>query len=284
MSRRKGEKRIGGGGGPGRSRGLVIPVDFPSISKGLSESPPRGPLFTPNASVRTSPGACWLKEDRRTIEGLGPSERLTITARKSHVTMTGKNSSYKVGTGHAPCGEPGVAPPRSDDGRAAGQSPPSPRPGPKVVLLRGRSGPGPSGEKPGASDLRLDLQAPIDSLRSIRGDLELYYWERPGHGEQRERERYQVSLWIRQVSERTAALEAILLHMGSSSVVLTGVDAAEREALGSSAKLLARWIGDEEPFEQVLRTVAGILHAADVICLGAAGGRAEPGVGRPRTP
>jgi len=198
--------------------------------------------------------------------------------------MTGKNSSYEVEKGRVPCGEPGAAPPRTDDGRPAAQSGTSARPGPKVVLLRGRAAPGPSGEKPGGSDLRLDLQAPIDNLRSIRGDLELYYWERPGHGEQRERERYQVSLWIRQVSERTTALEGIVLHMGSSSVALTAVDAAEREALGSSAKLLARWIGDEEPFEHVLRTVAAILQAADVICLSAAGGRREPGAGRPRIP
>jgi hypothetical protein len=200
------------------------------------------------------------------------------------MTMMGKNPSYEVETGRVPGGEAGEVLPRSDDGRPAGQSGTSARPGPKVVLLRGRGRPAPSGEKPGASDVRLDLQAPIDNLRSIRGDLELYYWERPGHGEQRERERYQVSLWIRHVSDRTTALEGILLHMGTPSVMVTAVDAAEREALGSSAKLLARWIGDEEPFEQVLRTVAAILHAADVICLSAAGGRAEPGVGRSRTP
>jgi hypothetical protein len=129
--------------------------------------------------------------------------------------------------------------------------------------------------------LRLDLQGPIDNLRSIRGDLELYYWERPGHGEQRERERYQVSLWIRQVSERTAALESILLHMGTASVVLNTVGTSEREALRSVSGFLSHWIREEEPFEQVLRTVAGVLNAADVICLRAAGGRAEARVGRP---
>ena len=190
--------------------------------------------------------------------------------------MTGKNSSHEMKPGGAPCVGQATAPPRRGDARPAGQSGLTARPGPKIVLLRRGGGPGPAVERPGTSDLRFDLQAPIDNLRSIRGDLELYYWERPGNGEQRERERYQVSLWIRQVSERTAMLEGILLHMGTPSVLLTAVGVAEREALENAAKLLGRWIRDEEPFEQVLHTVATILRAADNICLGAAGGRASP--------
>jgi hypothetical protein len=170
-----------------------------------------------------------------------------------------------------------TAPPRSDGGR-------SPISSPKIVLLRGRGGVGPAGQPQGTSELRLDLQGPIDNLRSIRGDLELYYWERPGQGEQQERERYQVSLWIRQVSERTAALESILLHMGTASLVLSAVGTGEREALRSAASLLGCWIREEEPFEQVLRTVAGVLNAADIICLRAAGGRAEARVGQSGKP
>ena len=78
------------------------------------------------------------------------------------------------------------------------------------------------------------------------------------------------------MSERTGMLEGILLHMGTPSIVLTAVGAAEREALENAAKLLGRWIRDDEPFDQVLHTVAAILRAADIICLGAAGGRASP--------
>jgi len=44
-------------------------------------------------------------------------------------------------------------------------------------------------------------------------------------------------------------LEGILLHMGTPSIVLTAVGAAEREALENDAKLLGRWIRDDEPFE-----------------------------------
>src|SRR5262249_2215502 len=157
--------------------------------------------------------------------------------------MTGKNSSYE--TGRAPCVAPGKA-----DARPPGQSGVSiTRPGPKIVLLRGRGAPGPAVERPGTGDLRFELQAPSDNLRSIKGGLERYSWERPGNGECRERERYQVSLWIRLVSERTAVLEGILLHMGTPSIVLTAVGAAEREALENAAKLLGRWIRDDEPFE-----------------------------------
>lgn len=191
--------------------------------------------------------------------------------------MTGKNSSYDVEKGRAPCVELGTAPPRQADAWPAGQSGVgNPRPGPKIVLLRGRGSPGPAAERPGTSDLRLDLQGPIDNLRSMKGDLELYYWERPGHGEQRDRERYQISLWIRQVSERTAMLEGILLHMGTPSILLTAVDAAKGEALENAAKHLGRWIRDDEPFENVLDTVAAILAAADSISLGAASGQASP--------
>jgi len=189
--------------------------------------------------------------------------------------MTKESPSLDVETGRTACGEPVAAPSRSDGGRPPGS-------GPKIVLLRGRGGAGPVAQPPSTEVLRLDLQGPIDALRSIRGDLELYYWERPGQGEQQERERYQVSLWIRQVAERTAALESILLHMGTSALVLNAVGTSEREALRSAARFLGCWIREEEPFEQVLRTVAGVLNAADVIALRAAGGSPEPGAGRPR--
>src|SRR5262245_29641728 len=189
--------------------------------------------------------------------------------------MTKNEPSYDVE--RARRGEPVTAPPRSDDGRSSVS-------GPKIVLLRGRGARGPVGQPPGTSELRFDLLGPIDNLRSIRGDLELYYWERPDQGEQQERERYQVSLWIRQVSERTAALESILLHMGTASVMLSAVGTGELEALRSASRLLGCWIREEEPFEQVLRAVADLLSAADLICLRAAGGRAEAKIGRSGKP
>src|SRR5262249_44578149 len=175
-----------------------------------------------------------------------------------------KSAPDRVETGRTPCGEPATAPLRSDGGRPAG-------PSPKIVLLRGRGGAGPVAQPPGAEDLRLDLQGPIDGLRSIRGDLELYYWERPGHGEQHERERYQVSLWIRQVTERTAALEGILLHMGTPALVLNGVGTGER---GPFSRLL-------DPGRGAIR--AGSSHRGRRAQRGgrhrSASGRGEPGAG-----
>ena len=151
----------------------------------------------------------------------------------------------------------------------------------KVIPLRGRGAPVPTAvEAPGTSNSRLDLQVPIDNLRSIKCDLELYYWERPAaHRDQQDRERYQVGIWIRQVSDRTATLEAIQLHMGTSTIVLPPAGTVELEALRSTTALLGCWIRDDEPFGQVRRTVAAILGAADVISLAAAGGRPAP---RPR--
>src|SRR4029450_2065751 len=55
-------------------------------------------------------------------------------------------------------------------------------------------------------------------------------------------------------------------------ILLTSGGAAEREALRRATEVLGRWIRDDEPVEQVLRTVAAILNAADGISLAAAGG------------
>ena len=147
--------------------------------------------------------------------------------------------------------------------------------GRRPVLLRTVSRQGAEREMVGTSEMRIDLQAPIDNLRSIIGDLELYYWERSARDERRECERYQIGLWIRQINERTAVLLDILMHMRSHSVVVTGVGPADREALESAATVLDRWIREDEPFDDVMCHVAAILNAVDRIALRAAGGRPE---------
>jgi len=156
----------------------------------------------------------------------------------------------------------------------------APTRGVKVVLLRGGLEGGREREVLDTADMTLDLQAPIDGLRALKGDLEVYYWDRPA-GRMQESERYQITLWMRHLSERTAALEGILMHIGSPVVVLTGVDPAEREALRSAASKLDQWIHEEESFQDVLRHVAAILSAADTISLGAAAGRPEDRARRP---
>src|SRR5262245_29285805 len=213
MSSAKGEKRIGAVGGSGGSGGLLVLDDLTSRPPGeCPEIQPRGPVCTPNPRGRTRAALWSSNEDRRIIEGLRVAVRIPSGSGSRPWIMTKESPSFDVETGRTACGEPVTAPSRSDGGRATGS-------GQKIVLLRGRGGAGPVAQPSSTEVLRLDLQGPIDALRSIRGDLELYYWERPGHGEQQERERYQVSLWIRQVTERTAALESILLHMGTSALV-----------------------------------------------------------------
>jgi len=130
-------------------------------------------------------------------------------------------------------------------------------------------------EMVGTSEMRLDLQGPIDNLRSVIGDLEAYYWERPGRGEKHACERYQIRLWIRQINERTAVLLDVLMHMRSRTVVVTGIDPADRDALESAATVLDRWIREEEPFHDVMCHVSAILNAVDRIALTAAGGRPD---------
>lgn len=139
-----------------------------------------------------------------------------------------------------------------------------------VRTLRAVGREGAQREMVGTTEMRLDLQGPIDNLRSIIGDLEAYYWERGGR---HACERYQIGLWIRQINERTALLLEILMHMRSRTVVVADVDPADREALENAANVLDRWIRDDEPFRDVMGHVAAILSAADRIALRAAGGR-----------
>src|SRR5262245_33884512 len=73
-------------------------------------------------------------------------------------------------------------------------------------------------------DVTIELQLAIDGLRSLRSDLEAYYWDRPRDSP--EEQRFQVSHWIRQLSDRDSALEGIVLHKGASRLLLPNVTAA----------------------------------------------------------
>jgi len=143
----------------------------------------------------------------------------------------------------------------------------------KVVVLYGRRLQARQPETLATSELTIDLNAAIDCLRLVRGDLDVHYWARRGQGETEKSERFQISLWIRQLGDRTAALEGVLMHLGAPAVVLSGLGPAQCEALRDATKALECWLAEEESFQDVLRSVTAILHAADTICLGAAAGR-----------
>jgi hypothetical protein len=121
--------------------------------------------------------------------------------------------------------------------------------------------------------MTLDLQRPIDNLRLFKSDLEAYYWERTGDGEAQQRERYQIGFWMRQIGDRAAALEDILMHMGSPTVIVAVGSEAEGGALRDAIVALDRWIPEGEPFDDVRRCVASVVHAADLVGLSAAGAR-----------
>lgn len=148
---------------------------------------------------------------------------------------------------------------------------------PKVLLLRPRAVETAGGERTSTRALTLDLQTQIDGLRSIKSDLEAYYWDHPGDDEPARAERFQIGYWIRQVADRTSALETILLHHGTHRVIVSGVTSGERAALRTAGMILDQWLHEETPFASVLRTVAAVLGAADRIALRAAGGTALHG-------
>ena len=133
----------------------------------------------------------------------------------------------------------------------------------------------------GSSEIRLDLHAVIDKLLLFKSDLQAYYSDRAGDGELVERQRYQVAFSIRQVRERTDALEDILMHMGCPIVVVT-VNGTQRERLRSAVHVFDRLesIDGVEPLDEVLCAVATVVSAADVVGLRAAGGRPDVAVRR----
>ena len=110
-------------------------------------------------------------------------------------------------------------------------------------------------------------------MRSFTSELEAYYWECSGDGEPDRHERFQISFWMRRIGERTAALEDVLMHMGTPTVVVPVATPDEGAVLRQAVVLLDRWIPEGEPFDDVRRCVADVLDAADVICLPAASGR-----------
>jgi hypothetical protein len=145
--------------------------------------------------------------------------------------------------------------------------------GSNVVAFRPRvAPPRPEPERTPMPEMIFDLQAPIDSLRSLKSDLEAYFWDHAFDDDARRNERFQIWWWIRQLSDRTAALETILMHKGGARLVLHGVSPAEQEALQSAATVLDQWLHEDETFLHVLQTVAAVLAAADRIGLRAAGG------------
>src|SRR5712691_6876519 len=74
-------------------------------------------------------------------------------------------------------------------------------------------------------------------LRSIKSDLEAYYWDHAAEDGERSG-RYQISFWIRLVADRTSALEALVLYRGSVRLVVRDLDADTRDAVAAAAKIL----------------------------------------------
>src|SRR5262245_26095318 len=122
--------------------------------------------------------------------------------------------------------------------------------------------------------LTVDIQRAIDGLRSLRSDLEAYYWDRPADGPE-DTQRFQVSCWIRQLADRSAALEGIVLYKSASRLRLCNVRASEAKQLQQALAAVEHPVYEEDPFEQVLQIVATALIAADRIGLRAAAARPD---------
>jgi hypothetical protein len=116
-----------------------------------------------------------------------------------------------------------------------------------------------------------ELQSVIDGIRSLRSDLEAYYWDCPMDGPHESR-RFQIGHWIRLLSDRGAALESIVMQKGTSRLALGDVSEAEAKGLREAVDVLQQSIYDDDPFEHVRRLLTAALAAADRTGLRAAGG------------
>jgi hypothetical protein len=146
-------------------------------------------------------------------------------------------------------------------------------PGPKVVRLPPPLAIVVSDARIVTSDVAIDLQVPIDALRSLKSDLEAYYWDRAGEGERGAAERYQIGFWVRQVTDRTAALESIVMHQGTALLLVPALTPAEAEGLERAGHPGAQWVREGDGFGEVREKVATMLQLADRIGLKAAAGR-----------
>lgn len=128
----------------------------------------------------------------------------------------------------------------------------------------------------GTSDIELDLHAIVDRLWLLKADLQSYC---DGSLEPYDVRRRQLAIAIRQVSERAASLEDLVMRMGASVVIVT-TKRATAESLRCAVLRFDRLdlIDDAKPFDDVVSCVIDALHAADVICLRAAGGRPDVAV------
>jgi len=126
------------------------------------------------------------------------------------------------------------------------------------------------------SEIRLDLHAVVDKLLLVKADLQAYAGMRGGDGDLHEARRHQLAFAIRQVSERALALEDLAMRLGGSVLAVT-VTRATGESLRCAVHRIDRLesIDDAEPFDDVVSSVIDILHAADVVCLRASGGRLD---------
>ncbi len=113
----------------------------------------------------------------------------------------------------------------------------------------------------------------LDRFRGLKSDLELYHAEQSPEDTGPGSRRFQVRVWIRQLTDRIAVLEDIALRMPDTPVA-AGLGWAEQNELAIAARVLNRWIEETEPFDDVRRIVALILSAAECVTLNAArGGR-----------
>ncbi len=168
---------------------------------------------------------------------------------------------------------PGNPPPDLASARHPAPAGSPPRRGRIVSLVGHRSVP--SAEAPPVLELVIDLQAQVDRLRSIRSDLEAYYWDQPDGTEGFGGRRFQVAFWISKVAQRISDLEQLFMARGETTVSVIGLNQIEQEAVESAGAVLDRWIHEDECFPDVHRVVGAVLAAADRIALRAAGGVAR---------
>ena len=121
--------------------------------------------------------------------------------------------------------------------------------------------------------LTIDIEAQIENLRALKGDLEEYYWAIPAVVGVPEDRREQVAFAIRQIGDRAAALEDVMRAKGARQLQVARASADETRRIMDAVVRLGGEIPSGAPFGSLLAAIRTILQAADDVGLAAARGQ-----------
>jgi len=123
------------------------------------------------------------------------------------------------------------------------------------------------------AELSIDVEAQIENLRALKGDLEEHHRSLTAVVGADAGRRQQIAYAIRQIRERSAALEDLMRDRRAGRVIVTDLRADEGRRLAAAVDLLGREIPKGGPHGALLAAIRAVLGAADDVGLAVARGQ-----------